>query len=741
MRHEYSPVEPTDEFGSDIADDDDEFRNSSSLRSVVTKHGLRGGYRGGSLGLEVSRMALATIAFVSTKYILIDLYFHYPLHLLFAQLISLLLLSATLDLAASQTTSDKLAWLAQSISASQMVLEPSKASVVACVALALSLPFLAQAILHFPNLPTVSMLIIFEFTLEFACGQAISDPACRLGLKRVMIPLLLLLIGCSWLLLDEYRMESNGLLFALPAWGLFGLYRAIIETYTLVKISPQSQRFINHTLRTTILMSLGMTTLLLLMLERPLQVFSDLNLVHPITLAINLGSTASSLLLFFSNVDGFNQEKVASGIPSATWTLRGLCWAGTCAVASTLLTRPAMSTKLQVASLLAPSLSVVVSQLLWGREVSEQRRGQRLRQRGRDSRQSGDRDIGLVDIPQIERSPSRDKRDPPSTSPSKQQTSLQQVSALTSAMGRDCMALLALSLCIWTLFAVFVSPRAKTISEDQKLFVAHLDRAYIPKFDFDIVVSAYDEPAAFAKDIATRISSLSSFADQKIRLWVYTKDDKANVEELTERTGASHVVKRPNIGREGETYLYHIDREWDNLARHTLFVQAHVHNAWEFYRRIDQYYNQTTGMLSLGFVGHICECYNCHDRWGFDDDTGTILPDIHEEVMKETCRTPLLSYKGQFIASARRLRGTDRKTFQKLHKLIADPESEVHKPGYLKGRPDSMNAPFFGYTLERLWSILLQCSEYRIALRCPSTLSGTRRGGSLADCQCLDDSV
>ena len=69
---------------------------------------------------------------------------------------------------------------------------------------------------------------------------------------------------------------------------------------------------------------------------------------------------------------------------------------------------------------------------------------------------------------------------------------------------------------------------------------------------------------------------------------------------------------------------------------------------------------------------------------------------------------------------------------------LTDPDSWAHQEACLAGRPDSMSAPRFGYTMERLWSTLMQCPDMRVAARWPMLLSRTRRGGSPADCQCLD---
>jgi hypothetical protein len=194
----------------------------------------------------------------------------------------------------------------------------------------------------------------------------------------------------------------------------------------------------------------------------------------------------------------------------------------------------------------------------------------------------------------------------------------------------------------------------------------------------------------------------------------------------------------PNVGREGHTYLHHVIEQWEDLAAQTFFLQADIHNPREFFPRVRDYYTPQTGMLSLGFSGQTCNCRDCGDRFGWWDNT--LVGEVWSQAMNETCtdQQMLLSYKGQFVASAARLRGNEQSLYKTLRTALEDPGNFVHQEGYLQGRPDSMNAPFFGYTLERLWSVLLQCSEERIATRCPTLLSGTRRGGSKEDCQCFD---
>jgi hypothetical protein len=293
--------------------------------------------------------------------------------------------------------------------------------------------------------------------------------------------------------------------------------------------------------------------------------------------------------------------------------------------------------------------------------------------------------------------------------------------------------LLVLAVAAWTwfLFGNFWPLPNNTAS-------TRLDLEYNPGSEIDIVVSMYKDSPSELKDTIDRIKRIPEIGQRHPRLIIYTKDPSADIDQLQKQTGAKSVIQLSNVGREGHTYLHHIIEQWDDLAAQTFFLQAEIHNSREFFPRVRDYYTAQTGMLSLGFSGQTCSCRNCGDRFGWWDNT--LVPEIWSQVMNETCvdQQMLLSYKGQFVASAARLRANKKSLYETLRTALENPENLVHQEDYLKGRRDSMNAPFFGYTLERSWSVILQCSEERIAARCPTLLSGTRRGGSKEDCQCLD---
>jgi hypothetical protein len=288
----------------------------------------------------------------------------------------------------------------------------------------------------------------------------------------------------------------------------------------------------------------------------------------------------------------------------------------------------------------------------------------------------------------------------------------------------------------------FISFLASTSvnSVDQSL-PSTFDLAYQPENRFDIVISMYDEDHILVKETLEAIKSTAMLKNLEPNVIIYTKDKDAVLSKLKETTGADSVERLENLGREGATYLQHIVDKWETLAEQTMFIQAHAHNMRELIPRINDYLVPETGMLSLGFTGVECECETCGDRWGWEDKYDTI-PVLFEKIYKDSCspKQPiLLSYKGQFVASARRIRGISRKIYGGLLETITSKDGWSHNKTYVGDAVDRPDNPYFGFTVERIWSLLMQCAtDGRVAAKCPSLLSGMGRGGNVGDCQCLD---
>ncbi|KAJ5031213.1 hypothetical protein PSV08DRAFT_400022 [Bipolaris maydis] len=263
-----------------------------------------------------------------------------------------------------------------------------------------------------------------------------------------------------------------------------------------------------------------------------------------------------------------------------------------------------------------------------------------------------------------------------------------------------------------------------------------LDLRYETNSPLEVVISMYKERT---EDVASLISRLHAMPQMSQALvTIYLKDSQADEEKVKQETKAHNVVKLPNVGREAETYLNHIVNRWDKLAERTIFLQADIHNPREFYPFFQRYFRANqTGFLNLGWAGNVCHSDDCGDKQGWQDET-LLFPEIQSRIDHSVRDGILLSYKGQFVATAARIRGIDKAIYDDLWKLLVDEQSWAHSEPYLQDREDAMSKPWFGYTMERIWNVLFQCSDMDVAWKCPTLLSGWRPGGSIADCQCFD---
>ncbi|KAF2485870.1 hypothetical protein BDY17DRAFT_112919 [Neohortaea acidophila] len=273
----------------------------------------------------------------------------------------------------------------------------------------------------------------------------------------------------------------------------------------------------------------------------------------------------------------------------------------------------------------------------------------------------------------------------------------------------------------------------------------------------DLVVCRYHEPTTSIVTQLNQLMELPATQGLNIRVLVYDKGNTTTATDLQtelssklQRSPQEIIVEaRPNVGRDAEAYLYHIDSHWDSLAHHTLFMQAEMHELFLAKTRLDEYFVAETGFLSLS------DSITCKDyEHCTDHSTWSETPQMLDHLLGAAGGTRasdglLLTYRGQFIASSARMKASGRAYFADLLRELNDSQSHAHSeeyasPPWLPGKTDSMSNPLFGYTMERMWPAVFQCSEPQIAQSCPSLVAGLLRQAifwekrDLEECQCLD---
>ncbi|EMC99267.1 hypothetical protein BAUCODRAFT_66010 [Baudoinia panamericana UAMH 10762] len=237
------------------------------------------------------------------------------------------------------------------------------------------------------------------------------------------------------------------------------------------------------------------------------------------------------------------------------------------------------------------------------------------------------------------------------------------------------------------------------------------------------------------------------------RIYVYDKSEKsigtsdfaAEFRTLLHPSLEYELFHRTNVGFEGESYLHHITSRWENLAHHTLFTQAHVHDQWQALRRVQDFLVPDTGFLSLAYPGKTCpRGRDCHDTGDWEESAAVLERVDSMTNASSVSENLVLTYRGQFIVSAARIHANDKNMYDSLRQWLL--ASEAGRKMAMSstvtsenGREYPRSTAGFGYTLERMWGAIFDCSEFKVALHCPSLLSGMLgRRVSVDSCQCLD---
>jgi hypothetical protein len=270
----------------------------------------------------------------------------------------------------------------------------------------------------------------------------------------------------------------------------------------------------------------------------------------------------------------------------------------------------------------------------------------------------------------------------------------------------------------------------------------------------DFVVSRFNEPAA---QLAQQINTLHSLPNKKslnTRLIVYSTGNdstelyKSLLQQSLHPSIEVSIIQRPNIGREAATYLTHILSPPHPFASHTFFLQAEMHFPSLILPRTSDYFVANTGFLSLSPT-HQTSNTCIPQPWDKStwSESSAILSPIFSALNLTNCVECTYTYRGQFIVSAQRILSQSPDVYQLLLENLVDANAMTHqmehgKQPWLPSKQDSLNAPLFGFTMERLWGLVFGCQGKMEG--CTSLMAGAvgaamgGRRGDVGECQCLD---
>lgn len=272
----------------------------------------------------------------------------------------------------------------------------------------------------------------------------------------------------------------------------------------------------------------------------------------------------------------------------------------------------------------------------------------------------------------------------------------------------------------------------------------------------DIVIAhSRGDSRESALKLIAEYSKIESVLSLKPHFIIYTKDAQSFGRPAT--ANLSVEVLR-DTGGISASYLNHIVRNWDSLATQTLFLSTSSPiTASRSAARLEEYFIPATPPTSLSrpaFTAFLnlgeystCQCDRCYDHNGWAD-TLHLIPSMWGAVRHTApCKSVLLTHGDNFVASAARIRGVRKDIWELLYESLTNEDlrnawaHEVSRLPTIKqalnGEGDSLEKPYMGYTMERLWGIMMQCSNPEIAWGCPNMARGWRRGGRKSDCGCM----
>jgi hypothetical protein len=244
-------------------------------------------------------------------------------------------------------------------------------------------------------------------------------------------------------------------------------------------------------------------------------------------------------------------------------------------------------------------------------------------------------------------------------------------------------------------------------------------RAYTESpFELEIVVAHFRAQRNFSKLLAAFYNV--TVKSNRSRWVIYNKHIFASSELANVLPGEKQWINLENVGREGHTFLYHMAKNYDNLAKHTIFCQEEPHS-WRINVGLERHYRQNTGFIGLG-TNKICNCSSllCPPFKVYGLQTMWLM------LRQKPCSADwYATLTGCFLVSRERIRQNPRSLYNNLLILM---ETEDPNALYLDAPPAfdeglkkihrswSRVNPYFGHIVERSWNIIMGCENSYVCM-------------------------
>jgi len=189
--------------------------------------------------------------------------------------------------------------------------------------------------------------------------------------------------------------------------------------------------------------------------------------------------------------------------------------------------------------------------------------------------------------------------------------------------------------------------------------------------EIELVVARWDEAVDWTRHVP-----------RSVHPTIYDKGGDLDAADFPRAT----IVRLPNVGREAQTYLFHMVERWESLAPVTVFCQGHpfdhAHDLHAVLRALAQGEGRDRGFRWLGFIIDTDDPRGrrLFVKWSGNADGRELrLDEFHRLLFGEPAPDAVRFYPGaQFVVAAEQVRRRPREFYARALELAATFPDAAH---------------------------------------------------------------
>jgi len=173
--------------------------------------------------------------------------------------------------------------------------------------------------------------------------------------------------------------------------------------------------------------------------------------------------------------------------------------------------------------------------------------------------------------------------------------------------------------------------------------------------DYHIVVAKYKEDISWLEEM------------DKSHIYLYDKGSPEN----NSIQGFAHYEQRPNVGREGETYLYHIIKHYDNLPDFLILLQGNPFDHFQTVKKIQPKYLQQ--QIEKAVNNEFIKISSLYSNYVIEENyywPGLKVPEYYSYIFQGSIEYAIFIPGCQYHLHKSKILSKPKAFWEKIHKML-----------------------------------------------------------------------